>query len=108
LPAAHRERLKELSIELPRRGATFADPDVDRIARDVLKEEGLALEDLKIRGLASMYFGRGSRRAIVVPQNLVMTDPEPDERNAKKLKVTLKYDLPRGSYATLLVKRVFH
>lgn len=108
LPAKQRERFLNLKIELARRGATFADPEVEQAARDVIQAEGFALEDLKIRGLSTTYFGRGERSAVVIPRDLSLGDPEPDELNAGRLKVRIGFELPKGAYATVLIKRVFH
>jgi tRNA pseudouridine13 synthase len=41
----------------------------------------------------------------VRPENLSHAS-EPDELNQGRMKLTLRFDLPRGSYATMLVKRV--
>lgn len=108
LAAKQRERFLAMKIPFLRRGAALDDPEVGEIASEVVKEQGFRMEDLKIRGLATTYFGRGSRAAIVVPQNLSMAEPEPDELNARKLKATLVFELAKGSYATILVKRIFH
>jgi tRNA pseudouridine13 synthase len=108
LPASGRDRLKSLQISLPRRGAAYEDVQVRTFAEKTLSEEGIRMEDLKIRGLPSTSFARGSRSAIVVPANLSSSPPETDELNAGRLKIRLGFELPRGSYATILVKRIFH
>jgi tRNA pseudouridine13 synthase len=108
LPAKQRERFFGLTIKLARRGVIFADPEVEEASRDVVKAEGFSMDELKIRGLASTYFGRGRRSAVVIPSALSAGEAEPDELNAKRLKVKLSFELPKGSYATILIKRIFH
>lgn len=75
------------------------------MAEEVLGAEGLTLAALKIKGMQKPFFARGDRATCVHPANLSHT-AEADELNAGKQKLVLKFDLPRGSYATMLVKRV--
>jgi tRNA pseudouridine13 synthase len=51
------------------------------------------------------FFSKGERAGCVRPANLAHT-ADADELNAGKRKLILTFDLPRGSYATMLVKRV--
>lgn len=74
-------------------------------AEEVLKDEGLTLRELKIKGMQKPFFSKGDRAACVRPANLAH-EVGADELNKGKPKLTLKFDLPRGSYATMLVKRV--
>ena len=75
------------------------------VVEEVLNEEGLTLATLKIKGMQKPFFSKGDRAGCVRPANLAH-EPGPDELNAGKRKLTLKFDLPRGSYATMLVKRI--
>jgi tRNA pseudouridine13 synthase len=54
------------------------------------------------------FFSAGSRAAVFRPQSLVHTTG-PDELarvGSSRNKLTLRFDLPPGSYATILIKRV--
>jgi tRNA pseudouridine13 synthase len=75
------------------------------VAEEALRAEGLALAELKIKGMQKPFFSKGDRVGCVRPANLTHT-AEADDLNAGRRKLTLKFDLPRGSYATMLVKRV--
>ena len=72
---------------------------------DVIREEGLTLPELRIKGMQKPFFSKGERAGCVRPANLATQD-ESDDLNRPKRKLTLKFDLPRGSYATMLVKRL--
>jgi tRNA pseudouridine13 synthase len=74
-------------------------------ARRVLAAEGLAWEDLKIRGMRKPFFTRGERAALCVPAGLT-AETSPDDRHPDRSLVRLVFELPRGSYATIVVKRV--
>jgi len=46
------------------------------------------------------------RRAVVVPEDLAVSAGSADELYPGRQKVALSFFLPRGSYATLLIKRL--
>ena len=69
----------------------------------MLAEEGLQLSEMKIKGIREMFFSRGERAALCLPRNLSHQWAE-DELRRGRDRLTLSFALPRGSYATLLVK----
>ena len=81
-----------------------ADPRAP-VLQEVLAEEGLELKQLQIKGLREMFFSKGERAALCRPTGLDGR-AEPDERHPGKAKLVLAFELPRGAYATLIVKRV--
>jgi tRNA pseudouridine13 synthase len=74
---------------------------------EVLRDEGLTLRDLQVRGVRELFFSRGDRAAWCRPANLAHTW-ENDEMNKGKHRLTLMFDLSRGSYATIVIKAVLH
>jgi tRNA pseudouridine13 synthase len=84
----------------PERGAAWLP-----ILEKVLQAEGLTLSALKIKGMQKPFFSKGDRSACLRPANLAHV-AEADELNAGKRKLILKFDLPRGCYATMVVKRI--
>jgi tRNA pseudouridine13 synthase len=103
---AQRDDLAALAIPLPAARSSFdAQAPWAGAARRVLAAEGLAWEQLKIRGMRKPFFTRGERAAFVIPQGLT-TSGSPDERHPDRARLDLVFDLPRGSYATMVVKRV--
>ncbi|MCP4540499.1 MAG: tRNA pseudouridine(13) synthase TruD [Chloroflexi bacterium] len=101
---AHLEHGLNLTISLPNHRAVYADPDLATIVAHVLAEEGLALNDLKARILKKAYLSKGKRALLLLPQNTFISPPEPDDRFPGRNKLTFAFTLPRGSYATLVVK----
>jgi tRNA pseudouridine13 synthase len=81
-----------------------ADPRLPLI-QEVLAEEALELSQLKVKGVREMFFSKGDRGVLCVPANLTFESAD-DELNAGKKKLLLSFELPRGSYATLVVKRI--
>jgi tRNA pseudouridine13 synthase len=104
---SQRHSLTELHLPLPtaRGEADPADPRV-ALMLAVLADEGLTREQLKVPGLREVFFSRGERPAWCLPLGLSREFAD-DDRNPGRKKLTLRFELPRGSYATLLVKRIF-
>jgi tRNA pseudouridine13 synthase len=75
------------------------------LAESVLAEEGLQMKQLQVKGIRELFFSKGERAALCVPANLRYGSAEDDRRPGRK-KLHLAFDLPRGSYATLIVKRI--
>jgi tRNA pseudouridine13 synthase len=101
------EQLRELSaLQLPLPSARLKLDDADsraELVRSVLAEEGLELRQLQIKGIREMFFSRGERAALCVPRELSHTFAD-DDRHPGRDKLTLAFELPRGCYATLIVK----
>ncbi len=93
-----------LSIPLPNHRAVYTNPDVATAVTHVLAEEGLALDDLKARILKKAYLSKGKRALLLLPQDTSISPPAPDDRFPGRSKLTLTFTLPRGSYATLVIK----
>ncbi len=85
----------------------FNDRRIEAIVTKVLRAQGLKLADLKFKTrIHGIYFKPYLRSARIVPQQLTVTAPEPDELYPDKLKLTLGMFLPAGAYATILLKRL--
>lgn len=97
--------LAALQLPLPSTRLALDPADPRRALVDaVLAQEGLRLEQMKLKGM-QMFFSRGERPALCLPEGLVWETAD-DKINAGKQKLRLAFDLPRGAYATLLVKRI--
>lgn len=75
-------------------------------AEHVLAEEGIRLEDLVIPGLRRPYFGEAPRRLFVRAEGFLQEKPVPDsfDRTGKRFARTLRFSLPRGAYATVVLR----
>jgi tRNA pseudouridine13 synthase len=103
------EQLRELAaLQLPLPSARLklddSDPRTESV-RAVLAEESLELRQMQIKGIREMFFSRGERAALCLPRDLTHEFAD-DERHRGRDRLTLSFDLPRGCYATLLVKAV--
>jgi tRNA pseudouridine13 synthase len=98
--------LAALSLPLPtaRLHLDASDPRLALI-EEVLREEGMELSQLKVKGVREMFFSKGDRPALCLPAHL-RHKVAPDEVNPGRQALILSFELPRGSYATLIVKRI--
>ncbi|MCX7785690.1 MAG: tRNA pseudouridine(13) synthase TruD [candidate division WOR-3 bacterium] len=87
--------------------------EIKSAMEQVLSEESreinqnISLKDLKIHlGIKGLFFKPYERKAIVLPKNITITEPMNDDLYPKKYKQTVSFFLPKGSYATILIKRI--
>jgi tRNA pseudouridine13 synthase len=73
--------------------------------QSVLNEEQIRLEELKLKGMRRPFFSKGERAITCQPAH-VSAETGTDERHPGRRRLNLQFELLRGSYATLLVKRI--
>lgn len=75
----------------------------------VLNREGINLKDFKLNKMRfrGVRFKSFLRSAIIYPENFSLCEPLDDEIYKLRKKVTVNFILPPGSYATILIKRLF-
>jgi tRNA pseudouridine13 synthase len=95
-----------LTLPLPSaRQKPSPEADWHTITEAVLADEGLTLSTLKVPGLDKPFFSKGERPACIRPVG-VRAEAGDDELNLGRRKLLLAFDLPRGCYATMFVKRI--
>lgn len=100
------DRLRALEIPLlSARGDETEMESTRTYWQPILDAEGLTLDQLKVPGLRELFFSRGNRPALLQPAHLTYRILD-DERHKGRDKCVLRYELTRGSYATMLVKRI--
>lgn len=106
LTEAERDPLQSLSLPLPSARLHFAEGDpLLALYERVLREEGLELRELRVKYPRDSFFSKGERAAVVVPREF-SSSVGPDALQAGRQAVTLRFILPRGAYATIVVKRL--
>jgi tRNA pseudouridine13 synthase len=106
LASEQRDELAALQLPLPSARLKLEpnDPRAETV-NAVLAEEGLQLRQMQIKGIREMFFSRGDRAALCLPRGLTR-EFAADENHRGRDRLTLGFELPRGCYATLLVKAV--
>ncbi|MEW6516774.1 MAG: tRNA pseudouridine(13) synthase TruD [candidate division FCPU426 bacterium] len=97
-----------LGLDVPLADARAAMPDAElgRIYADVLAERRLAPPDFGRFPLRQAYFKSAPRLAAVKPE-AVSSETLADELYPRHKALRLAFTLPRGCYATMLLKRLF-
>lgn len=106
IPADLQSRWESLSLPLPS-ARLKPSPDADwlPLVESVLADDGLTLKQMRVPGLNKPFFSKGDRAACLRPTGMT-AEPAADDRNPRREKLTLRFELPRGSYATMIVKRL--
>lgn len=106
IAAADHDRLAELALPLITPSQKF-EGDAAEITAAILAEEKIEQRQFRLKKLAKTFFGKGLRDAIMAPAALSSSIGD-DELNRGRKKMLLSFELPKGSYATVLLKRLFH
>jgi tRNA pseudouridine13 synthase len=64
----------------------------------------LTTADLRIPGLKRPFFGAADRDLIATASDFSLTKPADDELTPQRIKRTISFELPRGSYATVVLR----
>ena len=81
----------------------FADGAVGEIERNVFEDEKVALNNFYIEKIPEIS-SKGTRRPVLVPVDVKLNEISDDDLNTGQYKVTLQFFLPKGSYATVLLR----
>lgn len=105
LEPAQAEALAHWRIPLPSSRNKLPDGPVRELALGVMSEQGLSWEHMRVKYLKDVFFSKGDRTALFFPENLTHQIAR-DELYPGRNKLELSFELPKGAYATLVVKRV--
>ena len=106
LPPGLTDELCATALPVPGYDSALPDPLVRSIVEDVLAGEKIRLADLRVRQMRRLSAHGVERPAFVRPEGLAVSPAGQDELYPGKQKLRLEFFLPRGSYATLLVRRL--
>lgn len=78
------------------------------IVEKLLSKEQLTLQEMDIKKVTRTFFKTQEREVIVYPKEFSISDSFEDELNKGYYRITVKFTLPKGSYGTVVIKRVFN
>jgi tRNA pseudouridine13 synthase len=91
--------------------ATFSDGE-KQIIDHVLFKEGITLKNFAIESETGNFFKTRLRQVLLIPEDFTISKPVRDEINSKgnsqRFKIQVSFSLPKGSYATIVTKRLFN
>lgn len=99
------EALRSWRVPLPASRTPLPDGPARDLALSLMSELGLAWEDLRVKHLKDVFFSKGSREALFFADG-VSARVEADDLYPGRKKLLVSFDLPKGAYATLVVKRL--
>lgn len=100
------EYLTSLSIPTPAAVMKMPDDRVRRLYSSLLEERHVTSSMFNVRSVRQAFFKSAERKAVVAPADF-SAETGDDELYPGRRKLTLRFFLPRGSYATMLIKRLF-
>ncbi|MGH7241807.1 MAG: tRNA pseudouridine(13) synthase TruD [Phycisphaerales bacterium] len=95
---------RNLDLPLLAKNSDLLDPWKETYER-VLASEQITVADLRVKGLKRPFFGEAQRKLFIEVRNWSLTNPEPDElsKGGRRKRITT-FDLPRGAYATVVLR----
>jgi tRNA pseudouridine13 synthase len=105
LDASQRSRLHAQSLPLPSARLHLDDSPLKTLYDQTLAAEGLELRQIRVKYPRDTFFSKGDRSAVFQPGEFSHALAADDFYPASQ-KLTLRLTLRRGSYATILVKRI--
>lgn len=97
--------LKNLQLPLPSARIDPPEGIIGQLLEEILRDEQIELRQLRVKYPRDSFFSRGLRSAVAEPTDLSVS-AAPDDLYPRRHKLHLTFALPRGSYATILVKRL--
>ncbi|MEO1981606.1 MAG: tRNA pseudouridine(13) synthase TruD [Fuerstiella sp.] len=94
---------RRTELPLPSARCKGLDDDMRNLCNEALSHYGMTLDQMKLSFPRDRWFSRGLRQTMVVPSDLQLADAV-DERYQGRRKMQLSFTLPRGCYATMLIK----
>ena len=105
LDPSQADELRRWTLPLPASRTPLAESGEARdIVLAVVAERGLTWNELRVKHLKDVFFSKGERPVVFYPTSTTCAI-EADELYPRRRKVLLGFDLPKGCYATLVVKR---
>ena len=71
----------------------------------MLKEFQLEWTNLRVKHLKDVFFSKGSRACLIFPEHLELATID-DALHHGRRGMRLSFELSKGSYATIMVKRI--
>lgn len=96
------------NLEIPTSAVKMDFPDdiTRSLYEKVLKERGLKPASFRTKALRKVYFRSFRRKAVIIPDDIRIVNKGEDEFHPTEKKITISFFLPRGSYGTMLIKRL--
>lgn len=85
----------------------FGTESEDNVIKKILDEEKITFRDFIIRAIPDLSLEGDERNTLIRVNDFKIISKEKDELNENKEKITVKFSLPKGSFATVLIDYLF-
>jgi tRNA pseudouridine13 synthase len=99
---------KNIKVPIIGFGTEFKDKEIESIIEKILKKEKVNLRDFIIRKIPELSSEGNERNLFLKIKALKIGKLESDELNKGKKKINIKFELCKGSYATIVIKNFFN
>lgn len=106
LSESDRARFRDQALPLLGHRTEIENSELRALVEGLLRGEGLSLPDFKLSKVKSAFLKSSERAFLVEPRDFSFDAPAPDDAYPGKLACTLRFSLPPGCYATILIKRL--
>lgn len=98
----------EPDYEIPLVGykTDLKDAEPENLIEEILEEEDVSQEDFRLQDFPELRSEGTYRRAFADFRNFEVLEIEEDDLNMNKNKMVVKFDLPKGSYATVFLREI--
>jgi len=101
------DAVSQAELALPGYKTKLTTSAYDKKLKLLLKKDGVKLSDFKCARTPELASAGGVRSASAKASKLKIGRLQKDELNKAKKKVKVSFELPKGAYATLLIKILF-
>ena len=77
-----------------------------KIEKEVLERENLKLEDFRVKSFPELGCRGARKKMVLFPEKPEILSIAPDELNEGKLKLKVAFTLPKGNYATTILREL--
>jgi tRNA pseudouridine13 synthase len=98
--------LKNLKLPTPAAKMQFPDELTRDLYLKVLEENNLKFSSFRTRALSRVFFRSFQRKVLLYPEDLEIVEVREDQLHPGKKALVLAFTLPRGAFATMLIKRI--
>ena len=84
----------------------FSEGKAGEIEKEVLEKEGITLDQFKLNSFQELSSSGNNRKIAVFPEQFKLIEISKDEFFEGKLKAKIEFILPKGCYATVLLKEL--
>ncbi|HOM93643.1 MAG TPA: tRNA pseudouridine(13) synthase TruD [Candidatus Saccharicenans sp.] len=98
--------LQQLKLPTPAARMHFPDDFSRQLYCQLLADHNLKFSSFRTRALSRVFFRSFERRVLLYPRDLQVVSQGEDELHPGSKSLILSFSLPRGSFATMLIKRI--